>query len=56
MGDLGVVKFLVSQGANIRAINEDEETPILIADKAEKREVVHFLLQKGASARGLKSS
>ena len=47
MGDIEIVKFLVSHGADINAKNNDDITPL---DCAEDEYVIEFLKSIGAKS------
>ncbi|MBP5403979.1 MAG: ankyrin repeat domain-containing protein [Elusimicrobiaceae bacterium] len=48
-GPLELVKLLVSNGADVNAINEDGTTPLRDAVQEDKLEIAKFLLQQGAN-------
>lgn len=44
-----VAKCLLKHGANIDAMDEHSDTPLLVAAAAEHKPMVQFLISKGAS-------
>ncbi|ORX42191.1 ankyrin [Piromyces finnis] len=48
-GDLTIVKYLISEGANINQNNKNHDTPLTVTCKNWKEEVIHYLIDQGAN-------
>jgi hypothetical protein len=50
-GSLEVARFFIAKGVPVDSINEEKQTPLMIAVENRHVEIVKLLLEKGASVR-----
>ena len=55
-GDIATTRELISQGANVNALDDPYKTPLSLAADAGRLQIVALLIQKGADVNGIPSS